>query len=44
MIGIIDTCINRMTLCGEVFLTINALGIFAFGIIYHFIAMLYGVY
>ena len=43
-LGIVDKCISKMTICGEVCLTINALGIFVFGAIYHVIAMIYGVY
>lgn len=43
-LGIVDKCISKMTVCGEVCLTINALGIFVFGAIYHVIAMIYGVY
>lgn len=43
-LGVIDSCISRLTICGEVCITINALGIFVFGSFYHLIAMCYGVY
>lgn len=43
-LGVVDKCISKMSICGEVCLTINALGIFIFGAIYHLIAMIYGVY
>jgi hypothetical protein len=42
--GVIDSCISRLTICGEVCITVQALGIFIFGLIYHFVAMCYGVY
>ena len=42
-LGAIDKCVRWMNMCGEVFLTINTLGIFVFGAIYHVVAMVYGM-
>ena len=42
--GIIDYCINKVIPCSEVCLTLNTIGIYAIGVIYHFVATLYGLY
>jgi len=42
-IGVIDFCINKICPFGEVCLTLNTLGIFLIGIIYHCIATVYGL-
>ncbi len=44
MLGIIDFLFNKIIPCGEVCLTINTLLIFISGVVYHFIATLYGVW
>lgn len=43
MLGVIDYCINKICPFGEVCLTLNTLGIFLIGIIYHCIATVYGL-
>lgn len=43
ILGIIDYCINKICPCGEVCLTLNTLGIFLLGFIYHCIATVYGI-
>lgn len=43
VLGVIDYCINKICPCGEVCLTLNTLGIFLAGIIYHCVATVYGV-
>ena len=44
LLGVIDFCINKICPFGEVCLTLNTLGIFLVGIIYHFIATVYGIF
>lgn len=44
MIGLLDYCINKVMPCGEVCLTLNTLTIFLAGLMYHFIATIYGLY
>jgi hypothetical protein len=43
MIGLLDYCLNKIMPCGEVCLTINTLTIFLAGLIYHFVATVFGV-
>lgn len=43
MLGVIDYCINKVCPFGEVCLTLNTLGIFLIGIVYHCIATVYGL-
>ena len=43
VIGAIDYCLNKICPCGEVCLTLNTLGIFLIGLIYHCIATFYGI-
>jgi hypothetical protein len=43
MVGIIDFCFNKVIPCGEVCLTLNTLVVFVAGVLYHFVATLYGV-
>ena len=43
MVGILDFCINKIMPCGEVCLTLNTLTIFLAGLIYHFVATIYGL-
>lgn len=43
MLGVIDFCLNKICPCGEVCLTLNTLGIFLVGIVYHCFATLYGL-
>lgn len=43
VLGVIDFCINKVCPCGEVCLTLNTLGIFLLGIVYHFVATIYGL-
>jgi hypothetical protein len=42
MFGIIDFCFNKIIPCGEVFLTVCTLLVFVSGVLYHFVATLYG--
>ena len=42
-LGIIDFFVNNICKCGEVCLTLNTLGVFLVGIIYHFVATIYGL-
>jgi hypothetical protein len=44
MLGILDYLINKVIPCGEVCLTLNTLTIFISGLLYHFIATIYGLY
>jgi hypothetical protein len=43
VLGVVDFCVNKICPCGEVCLTLNALGIFLLGIIYHCLATVYGL-
>lgn len=42
-IGVIDFIVNKICPCGEVCLTLNTLGIFFIGLLYHALATTYGV-
>ena len=44
MVGLLDYCINKVMPCGEVCLTLNTLTIFLAGLLYHFVATIYGLY
>ena len=43
MLGVVDFCVNKICPCGEVCLTLNALGILFVGLLYHFVATVYGL-
>ena len=44
MVGLLDYCINKIMPCGEVCLTLNTLIVFLAGLLYHFLATIYGLY